>query len=43
MFDLIFSYLLIVIILFSANIGLFLGDFRLNNKPSFNLYRLKAQ
>ena len=34
MFDLIFSYLLIVIILFSANIGLFLGDFRLNNKKS---------
>ena len=34
MIDLIFSYLLIVIILFSANIGLFLGDFRLNNKKS---------
>lgn len=34
MFDLIFSYLLIVIILFSANIGLFIGDFRLNNKKS---------
>ena len=34
MFDLIFSYLLITTILFSANIGLFLGDFRLNNKKS---------
>ena len=34
MFDLIFSYLFIVVILFSANIGLFLGDFRLNNKKS---------
>lgn len=34
MFDLIFSYLFIVVILFSANIGLFLGDFRLNDKKS---------
>jgi hypothetical protein len=30
--DLILGYLLISIILFSANIGLFLGDFKFNNK-----------
>ena len=40
MFDLIFSYLLITTILFSANIGLFLGNFRLNNIKSSLIFTL---
>ena len=40
MFDLIFSYLLITTILFSANIGLFFGNFRLNNIKSFFIFLL---
>ena len=34
MSDLIFRYLLIIIMLFSANIGLFFGNFKFNNKKS---------
>ena len=40
MFDLIFSYLLITTILFSANIGLFFGNFRLNNIKSIFIFLL---
>ncbi|WP_407423471.1 peptide ABC transporter permease [Methanobrevibacter sp.] len=40
MFDLIFSYLLITTILFSANIGLFFGNFRLNNIKSSLIFML---
>ena len=34
MLDLIFGYLLIIIILFSVNIGLFLGYFKFNDKKN---------
>lgn len=40
MFDLIFSYLLITTILFSANIGLFFGNFRLTNIKSSLIFML---
>ena len=40
MFDLILSYLLITTILFSANIGLFFGNFKINNIKSSLIFIL---